>query len=320
MSTIPHPDTPVDRYAAIYDGFAKSPTLRRIWATTYREDYPADAEPYGFVTLTDLRRIAEALALGPHDTFADVGCGRGGPGLWIARQTGASLIGIDASPAAIRHATARASEWGLQDRVRFHLGEFARTRLADGMLAGVMSTDAFLFAPDLPAACQEMARIIRAGGCLVFTSFELFKASTHFQLAPIPDYRPLLAGAGFTVEQYEETPDWERRMRLVFAGIVAEAANLRQGSRRRGRGQLPAVGHQPAQGTGRCSAGVGGRASDLARMTPGDGVWTRYRCARFPSRHQGCPNVDTAGLSRPVVRATSGMSRRPVRRGRHVRV
>ena len=228
MSTIPHPDTPVDRYAAIYDGFAQSPTLRRIWATTYREDYPADAEPYGFVTLTDLRRMAEALAIGPHDTFADVGCGRGGPGLWIARQTGASLIGIDASPAAIRHATARASEWGLQDRGRFHLGEFACTRLAGGMLAGAMSTDAFLFAPDLPAACQEMARIIRAGGCFVFTSFELFKASTHFQLAPIQDYRPMLEVAGFTVEQYEETPDWERRMRLVFAGIVAEAANLRR--------------------------------------------------------------------------------------------
>jgi hypothetical protein len=92
MHTLPPPDTAVDRYAAIYDGFAQSPTLRRIWATAYREDYPAEAEPHGFVTLTDLRRMAEALALGPHDTFADVGCGRGGPGLWIARQTGASFI------------------------------------------------------------------------------------------------------------------------------------------------------------------------------------------------------------------------------------
>ena len=228
MSNIPPPDTAGDRYASIYDGYAQSPTLRRIWATTYRDDYPADAEPYGFVTLTDLRRMAEALAIGPHDTFADVGCGRGGPGLWIARQTGASLIGIDASPAAIRHATARASAWGLQDRGRFQLGEFARTGLADGMLAGVMSTDAFLFAPDLQAACHEMARIIRAGGCFVFTSFELFKASTHFQLASIHDYRPMLEVAGFTVEHYEETPDWERRMRMVFAGIVAEAANLRR--------------------------------------------------------------------------------------------
>jgi hypothetical protein len=96
------------------------------------------------------------------------------------------------------------------------------------MLAGAMSTDALLFASDLPAACQEMARIIRAGGCFVFTSFELFKASTHFQLAPIHDYRPMLEVAGFNVEHYEETPDWERRMRMVFASIVAEEANLRR--------------------------------------------------------------------------------------------
>jgi hypothetical protein len=45
MSTIPPPDTAGDRYASIYDGFAKSPTLRRLWATTYRDDYPAEAEP-----------------------------------------------------------------------------------------------------------------------------------------------------------------------------------------------------------------------------------------------------------------------------------
>ena len=42
------------------------------------------------------------------------------------------------------------------------------------------------------------------------------------------DYRPMLEVAGFNVEHYEETPDWERRMRMVFAGIVAEEANLRR--------------------------------------------------------------------------------------------
>ena len=226
MSHAPNPGTAVDQYAAIYDGFAHSPTLRRIWATTYLDDSPEDAEPFGFVTLTDLRRMAAELAIGPQDAFADLGCGRGGPGLWIARQTGASVIGIDASPAAIRHATARASALGLQDRARFQRSEFAHTRLSEGTLAGAVSTDALLFAPDLPAACREIARIIRAGGAFVCTSFELFKGSAHFQLAPIPDYRPMLEAAGFTVEHYEETPDWERRMRLLFATIVAEEAHL----------------------------------------------------------------------------------------------
>jgi hypothetical protein len=38
----------------------------------------------------------------------------------------------------------------------------------------------------------------------------------------------MLKVAEFNVEHYEETPDWDRRMRMVFAGIIAEEANLRK--------------------------------------------------------------------------------------------
>jgi hypothetical protein len=34
-------------------------------------------------------------------------------------------------------------------------------------------------------------------------------------------------------------------------------------------------------------------------MTPGDVVWSRQGCARFPWRQQSCPDIDTDGLSRP---------------------
>jgi AcrR family transcriptional regulator len=37
----------------------------------------------------------------PGRVVADLGCGHGGPGLWAAQQTGATLIGIDLSPAGI---------------------------------------------------------------------------------------------------------------------------------------------------------------------------------------------------------------------------
>jgi hypothetical protein len=35
----------------------------------------------------------------PDQTMVDLGCGRGGPGLWLASRAGAHLIGIDASAA-----------------------------------------------------------------------------------------------------------------------------------------------------------------------------------------------------------------------------
>lgn len=45
--------------------------------------------------------MADALRVGPGQKIADLGCGRGGPGQWIARATGAGLVGIDVSEVAL---------------------------------------------------------------------------------------------------------------------------------------------------------------------------------------------------------------------------
>jgi len=92
------------KYDRLFAGYAKSPTLLKIWRDAYGDDYPEDVEPPGYVTLTDLRRIALSVAAGPGQTIVDLGCGRGGPSLWVARQTGANLVGIDLSSTGIAHA------------------------------------------------------------------------------------------------------------------------------------------------------------------------------------------------------------------------
>ena len=66
-------------------------TNLRIWRAAYGDDYPAEAEPHSFVTKTDLARIVDLLAIGSGNTLVDLGCGRGGPGLWLA----CGLAGLD---------------------------------------------------------------------------------------------------------------------------------------------------------------------------------------------------------------------------------
>lgn len=90
-----------------------------------------------------------------------------------------------------------------------------------------MSTDALLFAEDFDAVFKEAGRICQPGGRFVFTSFELSEPSVSLGGAgPIGDYRPYMENAGFTVEIYEETADWESRMRAVFKGIVDNQESL----------------------------------------------------------------------------------------------
>jgi SAM-dependent methyltransferase len=212
-------------YDAVFEAVPRSSTLRQIWRAVYGPDYPEEADPYSFVTLTDLRRIAAELGVGPGKTMLDLGCGRGGPGLWVARETGASLVGVDFSQSAVEAARQRAEEFGLGERSRFVVCDAAAIDLADATLDGAISIDAELFFPDKLQATREVARVLRPGARFVFTTWD-FETTPPRWPEQVPDHRELLREAGLSVEVYEETPDWRRRMLAVYQGWVAAESEL----------------------------------------------------------------------------------------------
>lgn len=89
--------TAAESFNVLFAAVPRSPTLRHIWHVGYGPDYSEEADPFSFVTLTDLRRIAREVGVGPGQILVDLACGRGGPGLWIAVAAAAS-----ATPAATR--------------------------------------------------------------------------------------------------------------------------------------------------------------------------------------------------------------------------
>src|SRR5262249_43824318 len=91
-------------FDAAFSAAAASPAIRRVWELA-EPDLPPQVEPFSFVSADLLRHVARALDLSPGQMLADLGCGRGGPGLWLARETGACLVGVDFSPIAIAQAT-----------------------------------------------------------------------------------------------------------------------------------------------------------------------------------------------------------------------
>lgn len=189
-----------------FEGWAKSTTIRRIYHQVYGDDYPEEADPTSYVTLTDLRRTAHELRVGPGQTFVDLACGRGGPGLRVARQSGAALVGIDFSQVAVEHATRKAVEFGLAGRTQFQVADFTATGFPAGALDGAMSVDALFLAPDKAAAVHEVARILRSGARYVFTTWDIDAAPAVYG-PQLNDHRPVLREAGFIVDTYEETPD-----------------------------------------------------------------------------------------------------------------
>lgn len=212
-------------YDAVFEAIPKSPTLRRLWRElAVGDDFPEDFLHISFVTLSQLRRMISDLHLHAGDTLVDLGCGMAGPALWVARETGAKLIGVDFSSVAVALASERAHNLGLADFARFVVGSFENCGLDDTTADAVMSEDALQYAPDKAAAAKEAARILRPGGRLVFTAFELDPSHVVGLPVigddPVGDYRPLLEAAGFTVDAYDEVPGWPEPVRTTYQSLL----------------------------------------------------------------------------------------------------
>ena len=244
MTTSSHP--PAASAAAAFDqshqGRMRSAAVEQIYQAAFGQDYPASAHPSAFYSATTLQLAVNTLQLSPGNVVADLGCGHGGSGLWAARQTGASLIGIDLSPAGIELARRQATQLGLDGQARFQVGDLTATGLPDASCDAVISLDVLLFVPDKAAAAREITRILRPGGRLAFTTWErlahpagddphrLALAST-FRDHPLlqsarTDYRQLIQNAGLTVEAYQEPPGWRPQQQALADGIIAAEAEI----------------------------------------------------------------------------------------------
>lgn len=186
-----------------------------IYRNIYEDEYPEEADPDGYVTLRDLNNFIKYLGVGPGEKIVDLGCGRGGPGMWIARALRVDYMGIDVAEGGVESAKQRINDFGLLGKADFQVGDMAgATGLPDEFFDGAISIDTISFIRDNLAVFYETARILRPGACFVFTSWE--------QNLPkrINDYRPLLQKTGFNVERYEQTHDWERLQRKSYQTVL----------------------------------------------------------------------------------------------------
>ena len=214
-----------NRFDEIFARVACSDTLATIWREVYEEDYPQDASPFSFVTVPELHWLAGAMNVTDGQRFGDLACGRGGPTLFVARHTGAAVIGIDSSLVAVQAATLAARNRGVDNRASFIAADAAASGLRAGSVDAVMSVDALQLMPHRSAVIEEVGRILKTGGRFAFTTWVSRQVDAG---PPFPvDYQPVLRTAALTLEACLEPPDWERRELAVFARIRESAAALR---------------------------------------------------------------------------------------------
>lgn len=87
----------VDLYGTAYGNFS-DPAIEQVRRETYGEDFGQSS----WVTGDEYRRFFRLLGLNSADHVLDTGCGSGGPALFVVREIGCRVTGIDVDEAGIR--------------------------------------------------------------------------------------------------------------------------------------------------------------------------------------------------------------------------
>ena len=103
------------------------------------------------------------------DRVLDVGVGNGNAAIEAARR-GASVTGIDLTPAQIERARVRCADEGVE--VDLRLGDAQSLEVPDASFDVVLSVMGMIFAPDHARATAEMGRACRPGGTVAITAWK----------------------------------------------------------------------------------------------------------------------------------------------------
>ncbi len=206
-------------YDATYAGLENSPLMRSLWSEAMAEQYPVEAEPFSSCSWWLLGHLVAALRLRPGGLLVDLGCGRGGPGLWLARALSARLIGIDYSGVAIQLARRRSRTFpGVHGE--FRQTTFDTTNLSSGCADAVVSIDALSFARSRPAALREVHRILAPGAVAAITAIERENLEN--------DWRRIAASTDLYIENAIFNPHHDSHWNQLYALWLAHEPALRR--------------------------------------------------------------------------------------------
>jgi SAM-dependent methyltransferase len=216
------PSLSVDLYGTAYGNFATR-AVEEVRKETYGEDFGQSS----WVTAEEYRRFFEMLGLRAGEQVLDVGCGSGGPALFLARQTGCRVTGVDISEAGIQAGETLVRQSGLGAAVKFPAVTFHRADVCEtlpfesGEFNALVCLDVVCHLRDRGRIFKDWHRVLGSGGRLVVTdpvvvtglvsNDELAARSStgHFEFCPPGVNEQLLRDAGFDLAPTQDETENE---------------------------------------------------------------------------------------------------------------
>jgi len=182
----------------------------------YRDDFGQ----HSWITSTEMDLVIEKLSLSKESKVLDIGCGVGGPTMFIANKVGCQIIGVDMEPNGIEAANKSVHRNELKEIVSFkQLDVSQELPFSDQQFSAVVSIDVIIHIQNRDVLFSEIARILQPRGVFAFTDAgvvtgtvtdEEFAARSInvLTLFHSPSYNEtILRKAGFEIIDIKDTTD-----------------------------------------------------------------------------------------------------------------
>lgn len=152
------------------------------------------------------RFMSRQAGIDANSKLLDVGCGSGTAAMWISREFGCHVAGLDLSGVRIANAqaslTAESAE--VQARTEFHKGSATDLPFEEGAFTHAWSQATIYHVPDKEAVLREVYRVLKPGGAFVFD--DLTKPQPNVgEAAQKFVYERLLYDTDFSFESYQQS-------------------------------------------------------------------------------------------------------------------
>ena len=178
-----------------------------------------DQDHFGGLAATDA--LARHAKINESTLVLDLCCGLGGPARYLAYHHGCRVTGVDMNTDRLAGAVRLTERTKLQDRVVFHHANALQTGLADETFDVIVSQEAFCHIPDKKTLIAECVRLLKPGGCIVYTDILARNSMTNeirsrlesemafSELSTLEQYCHLLEEKGCQVVKVEDlSDDW----------------------------------------------------------------------------------------------------------------
>jgi len=110
------------------------------------------------------RKLEDSLQINSNTKVLDIACGKGSTAFYLAGKYSCSVVGIDLSEELIQEAKDSCKKKGLNDKVKFQVGNAMDLPYEDNQFDVAISQGILVFVDDKIKTINEASRVIKKGG------------------------------------------------------------------------------------------------------------------------------------------------------------